>query len=94
MHLDELWWCLCRVIGAVRFAYTNVSGPSPLLPQNNALVLRRTPNRVDPDQPTGLSLASAGGYNLDDRACFLGSHMVYYGPSNPGKARIHIHIQN
>ena len=73
MHLDGLWWCLCRVIGAVRFAYTHVSATSPLLPQNNALVLRRAPKRVDPDQPTALSLASARGYNLDARACFVGS---------------------
>ena len=73
MHLDGLSWRLCRVIGAVRFAYTHVSAPSPLLPQNDALVPRRAPKRVDPDQPPALSLASARGYNLDAHACFLGS---------------------
>ena len=45
----------------------------PLLPQNNVLVLGRAPKRADPDQPTALSLASAGGRNLDVRACFLGA---------------------
>ena len=50
-----------------------VSELRPLLPQNDALVLRRAPKRADPDQPTALSLASAGGRNLDVCACFLGS---------------------
>ena len=73
MHLNGLWWCLCRVIGAVRSAYIQVSAPVPLLPPNNALVLRRAQKRADPDQPNALSLASAGGCNLDACACFLGS---------------------
>ena len=50
-----------------------VSELRPLLPQNDTLVLRRAPKRADPDQPTALSLASAGGRNLDVCACFLGS---------------------
>ena len=50
-----------------------VSELRPLLPQNSALVLRRAPKRADPDQPTALSLASAGGRNLGACACFLGS---------------------
>ena len=77
MHLDGLWWCLCRVIGAARLVYALVSELRPLLPQNNALVLsmvlRRAPKRADPDQPTALSLASVGGRNLDVCACFLGA---------------------
>ena len=44
-----------------------------LLPQNSALVLRRATNRHDPDQPTALSLVSAGGRNLDACAGFLDS---------------------
>jgi hypothetical protein len=50
-----------------------VSELRPLLPQNDTLVLRRTPKRADPDQPAPLSLASAGGRNLNACACFLGS---------------------
>ena len=72
MHLNGIWWYLCRVIGAARSVYVLVSELRPLLPQNNALVLRRAPKRADPDQPTALSLASAGGRNLDACACFLG----------------------
>ena len=53
--------------------YVLVSELCPLLPQNNALVLRRAPKRADPDQPTALSLASAVGRNLDVCACFLGA---------------------
>ena len=48
-----------------------VSELRPLLPQNSALVLRRAPKRADPDQATALSLASAGGRNLDVCACFF-----------------------
>ena len=47
--------------------------PLKLLLQINALVLKRAPQRVDPDQPNALSLASAGGRNLDACACFSGS---------------------
>ena len=47
--------------------------PSRLVPQISALVLRRAPKRADPDQQNALSLASAGGRNLDACACFLGS---------------------
>ena len=43
----------------------------PLLAQNNILNQYREPKRADPDQPTALSLASAGGRNLDVCACFL-----------------------
>ena len=50
-----------------------VSAPSLLLPQNNALVLRRAPKRANPDQTTALSLARDGGFNLDVYADFLGS---------------------
>ena len=73
MHMNGLWGCLCRVMGATRSVYILGSELCPLLPQNNALVLRRAPKRADPDQPTALSLASAGGRNLDVCACFLGS---------------------
>ena len=45
----------------------------PLLAQNDILIQYREPKRVGPDQPTALSLASAGGRNLDVCACFLGS---------------------
>ena len=45
----------------------------PLLAQNNILNQYRAPKRADPDQPNALSLASAGGYNLDACVCFLGS---------------------
>ncbi len=45
----------------------------PLLAQNNILIQYRAPKRADPDQPNALSLASAGGRNLDVCACFLGS---------------------
>jgi hypothetical protein len=64
---------MCRVIGAVRLVYILVSELRPLLPQNSDLVLRRAPKRADPDQPTALSLASVGGFNLNTCACFLGS---------------------
>ena len=73
MHLNGLWGCLCRVIGAARFVYVLGSELCPLLPQNNALVLKRAPKRADPDQPTALSLASAGGRNPGVCACFLGA---------------------
>ena len=53
-----------------------VSDLRPLLPQNSALVLRRAPKRADPDQPTALSLASAGGRNLGACACFLDSTWI------------------
>ena len=46
-----------------------VSELRPLLPQNNAVFLRRAPKRADLDQPTALGLASTGGFNLD--ACVL-----------------------
>ena len=65
MHMDGVCGCLCRVIGAARPVYALGGGLCPLLPQNNALALRRAPKRADPDQPTALSLASAGGRNLD-----------------------------
>ena len=68
MHLNGLWWCLCRVVGAARFLHVLVGELRPLLPEGNALVLI-----VDPDQPTALSLASVGGRNLDACACFLGA---------------------
>jgi hypothetical protein len=79
-----------RVIGATRSVGVLVSELHPLLAQNNILVQYRAPKRADPDQPTALSLASAGGRNLDVCACFLGSmncgeeikgfHMMYCGP--------------
>ena len=53
--------------------YVLVGELCPLLPQNNAFVLMRAPKRADPDQPTALSLASAGGRNLNVCACFLGA---------------------
>ena len=37
--------------GAARSVYVLLSELRPLLPQNNALVLRRAPKRADPDQP-------------------------------------------
>ena len=73
MHLNGRRGCLCRVIGAARSVYVLGSEMCPPLPQNNALVLRRAPKRAGPDQPTALSLASAGGRNLDVCACFPGS---------------------
>jgi hypothetical protein len=69
MHLDGLWGCLCQVVGAVRSVYVLGNVLYPVLPQNNALVLRRAPKRADPDQPTALSLASIGGHNHDVCAC-------------------------
>jgi hypothetical protein len=66
-------WGLCPVIGATRSVYTLVSEPRPLLPQNNVFVLRRPPNRGNIDQPSALSLCSAGGCYLGACACFLGS---------------------
>ena len=62
-----------KVIGAARSLYVLVSEPRPLLAQNNILIQYRAPKRADPDQPTPLSLANAGGCNLDACACFLGS---------------------
>ncbi len=64
---------LCRVIGATRSVGVLVSELRPLLAQNNILIQYRAPKRADPDQPTPLSLASAGGRNLNACACFLGS---------------------
>ena len=50
-----------------------VSEPRPLLAQDNILIQYRAPKRAYPDQPNALSLASAGGCNLDACVCFLGS---------------------
>ena len=50
-----------------------VSVQRPLLTQNNIQVQYRAPKRADPNQPNALSLASAGGWNLDVCACFLDS---------------------
>ena len=47
---------------AVRSTYVQVSAPSPLLPQNDALVWR-APKRDDLDQPNALNLANVGGCN-------------------------------
>ena len=63
----------CAELSVQPGLYTSWRVMCPLLPQNNALVLRRAPERADPDQPTALSLASVGGCNLDACACFVGS---------------------
>ena len=76
MHLNGLWGCLCLGIGAARSIYVMWSEMCPLLPQNNAVILGRAPKRAYPDQPTALSLASAGDRNLDVCACFLGSMWI------------------
>ena len=81
MHLDGLWGCLCRVIGATRSVYVLGSERCPLFPQNNALVLRRAPKRADPDQPTALSLASVGGRNLDAEGGPRSFFHLMFGPT-------------
>ena len=60
-------------MGAARSVYTLVSQPRPLLPQCNILVLRRAPNRGNPDQPNAISLFSIRGRYLGFCADFLGS---------------------
>ena len=60
-------------VSAARSVYTLVSQPRPLLPQCNILVLRRAPNRGNPDQPNAISLCNTRGRYLGVCAGFLGS---------------------